>query len=294
MNEKKKIIKFFLIAFTGLIGLSILFVIKLPVREHREIKEKPVQLQIETDQINKQRSNNQPIDTLAVIDSILINMNSTREISRNYGEIAIYSFNGRKLRKINYPLESNWRDYDNYIRGYPTIDTISGDFDGEGKKERAWFKRREGVFDDCWSNQTKKSCSGIIVFSSEKIKPLIIDYCPMGCFINEGDLNGDKKDEIGVLPGWFSSACRLYHVFSYKGTAWRLICEPINSAINMREAGIDIIQKHPQDSSYVIIRESAMFIESKFPDIPFHNDRVGPFSCQESPAIEYKWKLKKI
>lgn len=61
-------------------------------------------------------------------------------------------------------------------------------------------------------------------------------------FYDEGDLNGDGTHEIGILPGYNTSACRSYSVYSYKNHKWRLFYE-ISSHLGDRERGIDYVKR---------------------------------------------------
>ena len=124
--------------------------------------------------------------------------------------IAILSPEGKLIREIRYVLidsdskrQSKYSsEFLNHIKGYPDSDTITGDFNGDGKIEKAWFKDYGfAKFEDCRINGTKASCRGTILFSDKSIKPIEIDYCPFGTLKNEGDLYGEGKDAIGVLPG---------------------------------------------------------------------------------------------
>ena len=234
--------------------------------------------------------------------SIKLNDNSTKKkVKDDSSSVAILSTEGKLLKNLKYKyieLNTNRRhsneptDYLNYIKGYPLADTIVGDFNGDGKTEKAWFKDM-GIkaLEDCQQNGAKKSCEGIILFSDKTIKPLNIDNCPMYIFRNEGNLYGDGKDAIGVLPGWFSSACRQYLIFTLNKGRWKLACSPISNTMNMREAGIILIEKDLTKKGWVVIRES---VDSYIFRVVKHNipeEYIRGNSCQWSNVVEQIIKL---
>lgn len=213
--------------------------------------------------------------------------------------IAILSAEGKLIKQLKYKhIEENKdkRDelptYLNDIKGYPTADTIQGDFNGDGKKEKAWFKvTGMKAYEDCIDNGTKKSCEGIIQFSDKTIRELKIDYCLMYIFKNEGDLNSDGKDEIGVLPGWMSSGCRAYSVFTLKNKRWILACPPISNSLNMREAGIVLIEKDPTQEGWAIIRESVDSYINRVENNKIAEKYILGSSCSWSNIVEQRIKL---
>ena len=183
--------------------------------------------------------------------------------------------------------------YANHIKGFPMEDTIIGDFNGDGKLEKAWFIGRGcNTFKNCEENAGKESCKGIIQFSEKSIRKLVIDYCPMGIFKNEGDINCDGKDEIGVLPGWFTSACRGYSLFTYKKNKWIESCPPVSSSMNMREAGILPIEKDTARKGYAIVRESILGYVGKNPNHKIPPEYTNLSCCSSSNVVEYHFKLK--
>lgn len=58
---------------------------------------------------------------------------------------------------------------------------------------------------------------------------------------DEGDLNGDGINEIGIIPGYTTSACRTYLVYTFKDHRWKLLYE-ISSHLGDRERGIDYVK----------------------------------------------------
>jgi hypothetical protein len=59
---------------------------------------------------------------------------------------------------------------------------------------------------------------------------------------DEGDLDGDGTNEIGVLPGYNSSACREYLVYSFANHYWKLLYS-VSSHLADRERGVDYVKR---------------------------------------------------
>ena len=58
----------------------------------------------------------------------------------------------------------------------------------------------------------------------------------------EGDLDGDGTQEIGIIPGYNTSACRNYLVYSFNNHKWKMLYS-VNSHLADRERGIDYIKR---------------------------------------------------
>jgi hypothetical protein len=214
--------------------------------------------------------------------------------------ISILSIDGKLIKTFRYKQtehsingDSNELDeYINYIKGYPVADTIVGDFNGDGKTEEAWFKEKgRKEFEDCKKNINEESCEGIILFSDKTIEPLKIDMCPMYTFKNEGDLYGNGEDVIGVLPGWFSSGCRQYSIYTLKRGKWELACSPISNTMNMREAGIVLVEKDITKKGWVTIRESVDSYIYRLKKHKIPDGYVAGNCCQWSNVVEQTIKL---
>lgn len=211
-------------------------------------------------------------------------------------EIFIFSLDGDTLRKITYALPENRNDEKYYrsIEGYPEEDTLTGDFNGDGKSEKAWVKDLgiENYF-ACKEDGSQKFCETTIEFSDKSIAPLVIDdFFPTWSFKNEGNLYSDGKDAIGFFPGWDAGACRVYLVFRYTGKKWVLACDPIPNSWNMREAGIVLIEKDPNQKGYALIREAVFnySLEGKNNQPP--PTYVQRSSCSWSNVVERSIKLR--
>lgn len=196
---------------------------------------------------------------------------------------------GRNIDSIYYQSEDRGGLFANYIRDYPNSDTIIGDFDGDDAEEIATVQNIK-YYNTEDSSINWEACQCVIEFSNVSIKTLIVETCTEGVFKNEGDLNDDGKDEIGILPGWISSGCRQYHVYTFRDNEWVQICEPIENSYNMREAGIVLIEKDKK-KGYAVIRKSVdSFISEQENNIPYKYYQGS--SCAWSNVVERTIKLK--
>lgn len=141
----------------------------------------------------------------------------------------------------------------NTIKGYEWKGTIEGDFNGDGRKEKAWLV---SDYLACETTLSNKDCRGIIRFSGEGIPTLTASYLPFGLVHNEGDLNDDGSDEIGILPGWFKSSCREYTVYTLRNKKWVKLFSPIHTTESLRAKGIKLVEKVPGKKGFVRIRYS--------------------------------------
>jgi len=136
----------------------------------------------------------------------------------------------------------------------PAPKVISGDFNGDGKRETVRLIAPQLSKDG--TTCIDSSCTAFIRFSDTTIRPIAIKHCIGGVPDNLGDLNGDGKDEIGILPQWFTSCWHDYLVFSYKNNEWVKPVAPIPTHCNQWEANIKPIEKDSLNKGYVVIRYS--------------------------------------
>ncbi|ACU60490.1 J domain-containing protein [Chitinophaga pinensis] len=129
---------------------------------------------------------------------------------------------------------------------------IKGDFDGDGQTEFVWLVPpkidEEGM--DCVGD-----CVSYLKFSNH-IPQIKVENCISGGLNNLGDLNLDGKDELGLLPGWFTSCWRLYHVYTYKMGNWRHAVPPFSTHCNQWEDGVTPIEIDRSKPGIVIVRYS--------------------------------------
>lgn len=62
----------------------------------------------------------------------------------------------------------------------------------------------------------------------------------------EGDLDQNGTQEFGILDTWESSGCRNYRVYTYRDGVWRLLVDPIGTAVSLRSSGKEIACPGPR------------------------------------------------
>lgn len=245
----------------------------------------------------------------SVVESIPVEVEVTDSTpKRDSSSIFILSEEGELLQEKRYflPVDERYEDaneypyrefvpyYLNTIRGYPDGDTIIGDFNGDGKLEKAWLKSLGmDAYYKCKDQPNVKNCMGYVTFSDKSIKELAIEYGQFGTLHNEGDLNGNGKDEIGFIAGGSNGSCRVYEVFTLTNNGWVEACKPISMSLNMREAGIVVIEKDPNQTGNALIRESVDShisgnVGHKIPGEYYQ----GKSSCRWSNVVERSVELR--
>ncbi|MFN5415595.1 MAG: hypothetical protein ACK5B9_00960 [Flavobacteriia bacterium] len=137
--------------------------------------------------------------------------------------------------------------------------SMDGDFNGDGKKETFTLIKPAFPSEDMVENfgECKGECNCKIVFSDQSMAPIEINMCIGGTPVNKGDLDGDGKDEIGILPDWWTSCWRSYFVYTYKNGNWDYLVAPISTHCTQWDNDFGFIQKHPSKKGYVIIEMSS-------------------------------------
>lgn len=132
-------------------------------------------------------------------------------------------------------------------------DAVKGDFNGDGILDYAWLVPpkidSEGM--DCVGE-----CTSYIKFSDATIPSVKVEQCIGGYPTNLGDLNKNGTDEIGLLPGWFTSCWSAYYVYTFRNDKWIYAVEPFKTHCNQWDEGIKPIAIDLNKSGNVIIRYS--------------------------------------
>ena len=132
-------------------------------------------------------------------------------------------------------------------------DAVKGDFNGDHKIDYMWLEVPE-------LNKEESDCMGECVsyirFSDATIPSIKVDDCISGSVSNLGDLNENGTDEIGLLPGWFTSCWRAYFVWSLKNRYWIKPVEPFSTHCDQWTENINPIEIDRNHKGNVIIRYS--------------------------------------
>ena len=139
------------------------------------------------------------------------------------------------------------------------MESIVGDFNGDGKREAAElyykFTGEGGVDDDptyTWGDDDYD-----VYFSDDAIKTLDASIIQWGAanMTNEGDLNGDGADEIGLWIHGGYSMCGTYVVFTHSSDGWKkLVAIDHNPNWNTRDYQ-QLVRKHPKNPNWLIVDE---------------------------------------
>ena len=127
---------------------------------------------------------------------------------------------------------------------------IKGDFNGDGVEEYMWVIKPKINEDnmDCIGD-----CVSYIQFSDPIIPSIEIENCIGGVPANEGDLNKNGGDEIGILPEWFSSCWKMYHVWTFRKGKWINTVEPFSVFCDLFEQKRKLIEIDQKKEGNVII-----------------------------------------
>lgn len=126
-----------------------------------------------------------------------------------------------------------------------------GDYNGDGKKESMSLVAPElsRVDGECIG-----SCNCYIKFSDINIPSIRMEMCIDGAPENLGDLNNNKTDEIGFIPGWFQGNWHSYYLKSFINNRWIDAIKPFNIYSGDLENGVIPVKK--AKNGYVIVTES--------------------------------------
>lgn len=107
---------------------------------------------------------------------------------------------------------------------------VYGDFDGDGKKEYAYLVHPQTYINkdgDFVYEGMPKPAYTYIKFSKKSISAIKIKDCIGGKLQNLGDINGDKRDDIGLWYDWLSSDWHPYGALIFRNGTWSMVSKPL-------------------------------------------------------------------
>ncbi len=131
---------------------------------------------------------------------------------------------------------------------------LKGSFTVKGRQQSVWLV--PPTIDSTEMNCTG-GCNVILKFTDPKIPVIVVKGSIGGTLYNLGDLDGDGKDEIGILHQWFNGCWNAFDVYTFKNSSWEMAVPPIRTHCNQWEANLKPIVKDPKRKGFVKITYSA-------------------------------------
>lgn len=143
------------------------------------------------------------------------------------------------------------------VLGHLEEDTIIGDFDGKALDTLFVASQSCGCVDfmNCKHAENDETVRYYIVSKSGRISSirLMAASSQPPRIVNEGDLDGDGKCEVGYMPTWMTSQWRTYRVLTYDGREWRYLIDPNDESLStsriFRFSGHDIVEKGEKEGT---------------------------------------------
>ena len=154
------------------------------------------------------------------------------------------------------------REYypESIVLGHLEEDTIVGNFDGKGV-DTLYVDSEECGCDDylsCEHAQRDERIKYYLVSKScrlPKIRLLAAQYMPPR-IVNEGDLDGDGKSEIGYMYTWGTSQWRTYRILTWHKKQWSYLIDPneeyMSTSRMFRLSGYEIVEKGRKKGTVLI------------------------------------------
>ena len=192
--------------------------------------------------------------------------------------LLIFNFEKGTVKKIkrtpNKSLENLFGLYTTY---YITEQIITGDFNGNGKRDTLMIENFENLFQKYgYYDIFDDKVDIYFVFSDKTIPKLEVWGECLGCMIeNLGDLDGDGGDEIGFFP-CTTGHIDDYYVYTLKNNKWKLMIDMLTLTRDMLPAGIIPVEKDPEQKGNILI----------------HLPAAGSSNCCTPYVVEKSWKYK--
>ncbi|RYY93429.1 MAG: hypothetical protein EOO11_19740 [Chitinophagaceae bacterium] len=134
------------------------------------------------------------------------------------------------------------------------IDSIRGDFNGDGQPEWAWLVPPAHNSDsmECADG----ACVASIRFSDGGLPPIAVRQCIGGTPDNLGDLYGDGRDVLGLDPDWFTSCWHGYYTWTFRAAGWKPALDTLSTHCIQWDEGKKAVEKIPGRPGWARVRWS--------------------------------------
>jgi hypothetical protein len=131
-----------------------------------------------------------------------------------------------------------------------SLTKITGDFNGDGQKDFAVvippYQNEDGLCEQCIAK----------VAFTNNIDSITVFYEANGAMLfNVGDLDGNKTDELLLIPDWFNSCLGTQIVYTYKSDKWDTIasgeiyrCSPRNTIEKIKNGQFTMTEYNATDT----------------------------------------------
>lgn len=133
------------------------------------------------------------------------------------------------------------------------VPEASGDYDGDGRTETVRVTSPSDFMDSNGNEFEESKLVVTIAFPSSELPKISIKESITVYLVNEGDLDGDGADELGVVPGRGYGIWSWYHLYTFKKGQWDQLIYPFRVHFDDLRDDFDFVKKHPKIAGSLII-----------------------------------------
>ena len=129
----------------------------------------------------------------------------------------------------------------------------AGDYDGDGRAETVRVTRPKDFGDSSGDLFDEDKMVVTIAFPGSELPKISIKQSVTVYLVNEGDLDGDGADELGVVPGRGYGIWSFYYLYTFKKGQWDQLIYPFRVHFDDLRDDFDFVKKHPKLAGSLII-----------------------------------------
>ncbi|MFM8371816.1 MAG: hypothetical protein ACKOCO_05490 [Bacteroidota bacterium] len=138
------------------------------------------------------------------------------------------------------------------------VPEASGDYDGDGRTETVRMTRPKDFGDSSGNLFDEDKLVVTIAFPGSELPTISIKESVTVYLVNEGDLDGDGADELGVVPGRGYGIWSWYHLYTFKKGQWSKLIYPFRVHFDDLRDDFDFVKKHPKIAGSLIITHTVL------------------------------------